>query len=135
MSWIAAARISACRRRSSSVRRRLTCFSGFLSIGIASLHSKGSRRQRSFIGRDIKPDVALFLLRFLGHQLANGFENYLEPFIVFLLQFLEFSCQIFVRGQQFAKRTKARMMAILTSTARRLRKTLESMATPSCVKA
>ena len=61
-----------------------------------------------------------------GHELADGVENLLELGIVFALQVGQFASEVGV-GQE-------RMMAMLACTARALRSTLESMATPCSVK-
>jgi hypothetical protein len=52
-----------------------------------------------------------------------------------LVEFLQLAGQVLVRGEDSRKRTNARMMAMLTSIARSLFRTLESMATPCSVKA
>ncbi|MGB7845388.1 MAG: hypothetical protein WBL63_07215 [Candidatus Acidiferrum sp.] len=67
-------------------------------------------------------------------HLLDSRENSLKSGVVFARHFLDFSPQFLVGGQQLLKWTNARMMAMLTCTARSLRRTLESIATPCSVK-
>jgi hypothetical protein len=67
--------------------------------------------------------------------LADGFEDHFELGIIFSLQRFKFTSQLNMGGKYFRNRTKALMISILTFTALGLFKTLDSMATPSSVKA
>jgi hypothetical protein len=69
------------------------------------------------------------------HEVGDGVENHLELGVIFGLECGEFPGEVALVRSISRKRTNARMMAMFTCTARGLRRTLESMATPCSVKA
>jgi hypothetical protein len=72
------------------------------------------------------------------HQLADGTNDLDELFVVLTdaaLELVQPGGKFAVTARIFRSRTKARMISRLTRTARSLRSTLESMATPCSVKA
>ena len=70
-----------------------------------------------------------------GHELADGIENRFELGIVFLLQVSQFASQLGVGQEHFPEPHERAHNGDVDLHARRLRKTLESIATPCSVKA
>ena len=69
------------------------------------------------------------------HQLADGVEDDLELGVVFVFQRGELAGKFRVREKHLAQTHKGAHDGMLTCTARELRRTLESIATPCSVKA
>ena len=82
----------------------------------------------------MKADPRTGRLRRLGHQTLDGPIEGLEVPVVPLLQFVDAARKLRVLVQERRTRTKARMIATFTFTARGDRSTLESTATPCSVK-
>ena len=76
---------------------------------------------------------------FLGdgrrHELSDSVEDRLELGIILPLKVLQFLGQLMIGRKDGPKADNARMISMFTCTAWSLRSTLESMATPSWVKA
>jgi hypothetical protein len=70
-----------------------------------------------------------------GHEFADGVEDDFKLGVVSLFERRELLASSAWEARICRSRTKARMISTLTSTARRLRSTLESMATPCSVNA
>ena len=73
--------------------------------------------------------------RWCCHQLSNRVEDNFELFIVLAFQLVQPTRKFGVRREHLWHITNARMISMLTITARLLLNTLESMATPCSVKA
>jgi hypothetical protein len=79
--------------------------------------------------------AALGRLRRRGHELADGVEHHPELGVVLRLQGSSLRARSAWAASSCRIRTNARMISTLTRTARSLRRTLDSMATPCSVKA
>jgi hypothetical protein len=67
--------------------------------------------------------------------LPDYIENHFELRVVLLFEFLKLARQVFMHSQDFPQTHERPQIPMLTRTARLLRGTVESMATPCSVKA
>src|SRR5439155_27152726 len=101
---------------------------------IAKIDNAIAARQLVLLFMRMKPDLAFWFFRW-RHQFADRIGDDLKLRIVFLFQCGEFAGKIGIERSISRRRTNVRMIAMFTCTARSLRKTLESIATPCSVKA
>lgn len=66
--------------------------------------------------------------------MTNGIEDNLKLFVIFFLKIIQSSCQVFMGCNHFAQFYKSPYDVNVTSIARSLFNTLDSIATPGSVK-
>jgi hypothetical protein len=122
--------------RGKAAIRWCFCATGFKSKSPGILEKSSFRLAGGLLaGLCGEADAALLRLRRRHHELADRLEHGAELGVVLLLQRLQFAGQLGVCRQQPPQADEGATISMFTRTARRLRSTADSMATPCSVKA